>query len=290
MNNLIKQQSQPDFICLLKAQRVAYSNAKNHYWVDVVSVSFAALSVVLPILQLDCKADLVILNVIWWIIWLFLADRRSANTKKGATIQEMFDVELFQLDWNFIKLPQKVLPDEIVRLSRLYTKSDLTNWYSPLISSELPHAIAVLLCYKNNIAWGVADKVKFRNFIVFLGIAYLIWIIGYAFLHEFSLGNTCLLVAPSLSFFKYCWDAYRNLNAYIKKHQELNNTVEKLLGRYKTTKVEPTKLELRQLQDEIFIQRTIPHEIPDWFYNFHKGKTEAEVDEILKNIIKKLVA
>jgi hypothetical protein len=288
MNNIVKEQSQPHFIRLLKAQRVVYSKAKYHYWIDSVSLLLAISSVLLSILKIDYKTLLVILSVIWWVICFFLVEYRTIYTKKGAIIQEMFDVELFKLDWNFIKLPQKVLGDEIVKLSKFYTKTDLDNWYSPLIPIELPQSIAVLLCYKNNVAWGISNKDKFKQLITFLGIGYLVMIIGYAIIIRLSLPDFFVLIAPSLAFLKYCYDTSKNLDSYIRKHQELNNIIEKFLDYYITSKIEPTQTELRQLQDEFFTQRSTPNEVPNWFYFYHRGKTNEDVDDILKNIINKI--
>ena len=58
MNNIQKRQNDEDLLRYLKAQRVAYSHAKNYQFVDLISVGIAIVPPVLILFEID-KAELI---------------------------------------------------------------------------------------------------------------------------------------------------------------------------------------------------------------------------------------
>jgi hypothetical protein len=297
VNNIITKQNEPKLIRLLQAQHVAYSDAKTYYWIDALSVLLVLIAFcaqvfgwkckILPkcLCEFGCKNILAVLGVVLWMVTQWISEWRADAIKKGAIIQEMFDVALFELSWNEIKIPQKILMDDIVSLSTRCPKINFSNWYSTEISADLPYNIAILLCFRNNIAWGIKDNEKYTRILsAFLFIFVLILLIDGIF-NQKSFSGTLLLIAPCISLLRYCIDAIKNHRAFIKKHKDLAAVIQKWLDKYAKSTVEPSVYELRQLQDEFFIQRTTMAKIPDWFHYMHKQETNVSVEKVLKNII-----
>lgn len=284
MNDIITKQNNPDLIELLKAQRIAYSQCKTLQIFDLVSIIIA---IVFPVLTLKLPEYQNVINafgVLWTIAYLLTEFYRKNKTTQGAVIQEQFDTELYDMKWNEILCKDKVNIDTIQEVATKYSKNDLTNWYSTKISNTNPKEIAIILCQRINFSWEISQRKKFVIFLSCLaGLYYLSYVIvGF----KFNIGFFDLLVvlSPSISFLVYSVLNILSLKSHIKSKNETLKIIDREIEAYRNTRVVPITETLRQIQDVIFSERTVPEKVPDWFYRLNKNKNENFIDNLILKI------
>lgn len=272
MNTIQSKQNEEDLIRLLKAQRVAYSSAKNYQVVDFISICIAIVPTFLILFELDYAKILAVVGVFWTIISIFSELYRIHQTKVGAVIQEQFDVELFNISWNKILVGEQIDIARIIELSRGYSKQDLNDWYSKEIGVTLKHQIATLLCYKANAIWGMMQRKRFVNFILGATIVYYGGMILLSVFKNTGIYDFAVLLAPSLPFLIYASSTVKSQKEIMNNYEVITRSVDNLIGRFIKKGEEPELGQLRQIQDLFFIQRIIPHKVPDWFYKLFRKK------------------
>lgn len=284
MNTINKRQNDKEFIDYLKAQRIAYSQCKFYQIFDLISI---LLAIILPIIGLF-KTNLVnylgAFGVLWTIVYLIAENFRKIKSEQGAKIQEQFDTELYQVPWNEVLCRDKVNRDIQRDLITKYNKNDLKDWYSVEIGNTLPHEIAVLLCQRINFSWELNLRKKFVFFLVGVIVIYYGIFLLISILSNLGLFDTLILMAPSISFLIYGVQNSLSLKSQIKSKTQGLDLIDKKLEDFANNNTLPTIEILRQIQDVIYIERTVPEKIPDWFYKAFRTRNEIRTDDLIKSI------
>lgn len=284
MNDITSRQNNPNLIELLKAQRTAYSQCKSFQLFDVVSI---VVAVIFPVLILTFPSSQNMINaigVLWTIAYLVTEIYRKNKTTQGALIQEQFDTELYNLEWNEILCKEKVSLDTIQELAVKYSKNDLMNWYSVEIKNSLPKEIAVILCQRINFSWEIIQRRKFVTFLsIITGLYYSIYI-AIGFKYNIGFFDLLVMLSPSISLLIYSVLNILSLKSHIKSKNETLKFIDKELDRYKVNRNLPTTGKLRQIQDVIFSERTVPEKVPDWFFRMYRSKNENFIDNLIEKI------
>lgn len=284
MNDITSRQNNPNLIELLKAQRTAYSQCKSFQLFDLVSL---VVAIIFPVLILTFPSSQNMINaigVLWTIAYLVTEIHRRNKTTQGALIQEQFDTELYNLEWNEILCKEKVSLDTIQELAVKYSKNDLMNWYSVEIKNSLPKEIAVILCQRINFSWEIIQRRKFVTFLsIITGLYYSIYI-AIGFKYNIGFFDLLVMLSPSISFLIYSVLNILSLKSHIKSKNETLKFIDKELDRYKVNRNLPTTGKLRQIQDVIFSERTVPEKVPDWFFRMYRSKNENFIDNLNEKI------
>lgn len=284
MNNLNIKQNSTQFIELLKAQRIAYSQCKAYQILDLISLLFAIIAPIIGILKNDLINVLGAIGVLWTILYLVAEGYRKAKTEEGAKIQEEFDTELYNIPWNEILCKNKISIDIKQDLAEKYQANDLLDWYSKEIGNLLPNEIAVLLCQRINFSWEINLRKKFVLFILTALIIYYGIFFTFCIYSNTGIYDILILISSSLSFLMYCVQNSISLKSHIKSKNETLALIDQKISDYSTQSILPTISTLRQIQDVIFTERTVPEKIPDWFYFFYKNINENRTDQLIISI------
>jgi hypothetical protein len=284
MNRITQKQNEIKFIEYLKAQRVAYSQCKVYQIFDVISVLMAIVLPIIGILNKDIVSYLGAFGVLWTIIYLVTENYRKKKTEQGAKIQEQFDTELFEISWNEILCKSKINSDTQIDLAKDYEGNDLSNWYSLEVDSSLPKSIAIILCQRINFSWELKLRKRYVTFLIILLGAYYGLFIAFFIYKNIGFYDILLLIAPSLSFLIYGVQNSLSLKNHINSKNETLGQIDQILNKYSTNREIPNESILRQIQDIIYSERTVPEKIPDWFYKFSKSSNEDRTDNIIKSI------
>ncbi|WP_421807126.1 S-4TM family putative pore-forming effector [Flagellimonas sp.] len=284
MNRITQIQNEEKFIEYLKAQRVAYSQCKVYQVFDVISVLMAIILPIIGMYQNDIVNYLGAFGVLWTVIYLVTENYRKKKTEQGAKLQEQFDTELFEISWNEILCKNKITTDTRIDLAKEYDGNDLTNWYSLEVDSSLPKAIAIILCQRINFSWELKLRKRFVTFLIILLVAYYGIFIGFFVAKNIGFYDILLLIAPSLSFLIYGVQNSLSLRNHINSKNETLSQIDNILNKYSESREEPNDATLRQIQDIIYTERTVPEKIPDWFYRLSKKTNENRTDNIIKSI------
>lgn len=284
MNRITQTQNEAKFIEYLKAQRVAYSQCKIYQVFDVISVLMAIVLPIIGMYRTDIVNYLGAFGVLWTIIYLVTENYRKKKTEQGAKIQEQFDTELFEIPWNEILCKNKVNTDTKIDLAKEYKGNDLSNWYSLEVDSSLPKSIAIILCQRINFSWELKLRKRFVTFLIILLVAYYGIFVGFFVSKNIGFYDILLLIAPSLSFLIYGVQNSLSLKNHIKSKNDTLSQIDEILNEYSDNREKPSKGILRQVQDIIYTERTVPEKIPDWFYKLSKSSNENRTDNIITSI------
>jgi hypothetical protein len=284
MNDITTRQNNPNLIELLKAQRIAYSQCKTFQLFDVVSVIIA---IIFPVLTLKFPTYQNMINafgVLWTIAYLLTEIYRKNKTTQGAIIQEQFDTELYNLKWNEILCKDKVSIDTIQELATKYSSNDLTNWYSIKINDSNPKEIATILCQRINFSWEITQRRKFVRFLTIIASLYYLTYVVISIKNNIGFFDLLVMLSPSISFLIYSVLNILSLKSHIKSKNETLRFIDKELDNYKVNSSLPTNETLREIQNVIYSERTVPEKVPDWFYRLNKTKNENFIDNLIIKI------
>ena len=284
MNNITTEQNNPNLIELLKAQRVAYSQCKKFHFFDVISILIAITFPLVAIIKPDYQNAINAFGVLWTVSYLLTELYRKSKTTQGATIQEQFDTELYGINWNKLLCKNKVNVDTIQELSSKYKGNDLQNWYSIKIDNSLPKEIAIILCQRINFSWEINQRKKFVSFLAIITIIYYLIYIIIGFAQNIGFFDLLILLSPSIPFLVFSVQNILSLKSHINSKNETLNYIDSELDKYKTSRSIPNLEQLRQIQDTIFTERTVPEKVPDWFYRLNKSTNEKFIDNLIIKI------
>lgn len=191
----------------------------------------------------------------------------------SATLQEMFDVGLFNLPWNAVAVGDRVPDDEVSRLSRRYRgdESRLRDYY---IVANVPAPYDVLFCLEQNLAWGSRVRSRFANAIVALVV---FWCAA-GTVTAVATGSTVNQLlsewfVPSLGLLLLCLDTYRVQVSITRERSRMLNLLRSAVDDPASTVLATAQTFTgfaRQIQDALFQMRRQQPRVPTWFFRrFH---------------------
>ena len=158
MNKIAKEQNEKKSIERLFVQRKIYSQAKTIFYVRLILALIIAL--IGPILAVSFPEQrhlIALLSLIYLLVEFFLKGVESNKKTIAAKIQELFDIEVFGLNWNDTIVGSKpsleIINKYLIGVTEEdFIKSKIKNWY-PVKIEELPQNLAILICQRSNIWW-----------------------------------------------------------------------------------------------------------------------------------------
>lgn len=294
MNNIDKKQNEQKQLERLAAQREIYSFAKRLYLIQII------ITVIFPI-------GLLIISTIWielltysalfgtlsfCIDCLILQPIIKKQKNKAAKIQELFDCDVLDLETSPLKVVSDIAVEEILLNYNSHIKiktniEKIRDWY-PTNIGEIPISIARIICQRANCWWDSKLRIRYSNFLMYMGIVVFLCLFTFSFIAKISFTNFVLFLSVLIPFFRFCnkefiehREAALRLNELIKYSENIwQFAIENPEDYYKI------KLNSRRLQDEIFEHRNKSPLILDKFYNLFRDQNEVlmnRTSEILIN-------
>lgn len=267
-------------LALQRAIRVAHGHAQRANALSlVVSLVVAALSVPNKFLP-GITGTVTVIGVLWAAGYaLFVSPWSDRYLRTSASLQEMFDVAVFNLPWNSVTVGDRVPDDEVSRLSRRFRGDEraLRDYY---LAGNVPAPYDVLFCLEQNLAWGSRVRRRFADLLVAL---VLLWaavgvVIGIG-VHN-TVGDLVTgWFVPSLGLLLVCLDTY---------DAQVSITLERdrVLGLVRAIYDDPGSPVLasepafitfaRQIQDVLFQLRRQQPRVPNWFFRHFHDKDLAD--------------
>lgn len=278
MNTININQNLKSNIDLLIAQRYFYSKSKKikHFRLIISLV----LSIVLPVLTLKNSEEInttwfTVLSSFWFVVSFILKETiENSAAKKGAILQEKFDVNLFGIRWNSILAEDSTSSEDIIEAKQKYQgdTSELKNWYGN-IDQNLEKNKAVLLCQRSNIVW---DTKLRNNYSIMLGLLFIIHLLLFlvlGVLYDIKLFDFVLgILIPSLPIYESVLKEIIDNNRCAHSRNERKKLILNLLKRDRKI----SSSDLRQIQDFIFQSRNDTL-VPDFFYKIFKNNFEKNM-------------
>ena len=285
---LSDKQNQQAYYKFLKAMRLTYTRAKKvrlyRYICTVV------LALIAPFMFVFLPQHLSIIGVIGGILALlsFLVRfYENGLIKKAALIQEIFDTDLYELEWNEYVCGVKKIPYEFINcIVRKYNDEELElefkGWYEGIENIKKP--LSVLLCQRQNLVWDYRLRDVYAYWIIaILVINFVVGLVLFTIFKQTLLCYFLGLFLPSLSMYLLGLEEAINHLKISKNKKRIEQMILKII---KDTTLEISLLKLRHIQDAIFNERQKSPLIPDKIYNRLKKKyslsTTASIQDLLK--------
>jgi SMODS-associating 4TM effector domain len=242
-----------------------------------LSLAVAGLAIVAAIEPSTAEAASVVGGV-WALAYAATVNVSLNETRRAATLQEMFDVGIFGLPWNPMAAGHRIEHHEVSRLARRYRgpESRLVDYYD---IPELPRPFDVLACQHQNLAWGSRVRSRFGTL---LTIALIGWSsLGLVLAAAAGLTVSQLILAwfiPSLGALMMGVDIYREQQEVITiRTRALHLANERIAAALHTTDPDPGLEDFaRQVQDAILITRQDQVRAPEWFYRCFQRSDRAD--------------
>jgi len=282
-NGIPEKQNDDDSIELLAAVSQFYGYAKITMAVQVVlTILLPVTASVFTLFSPNFKIWATFIGVT--VTWLdvLLIDRIQIHfRKRGALLQEQFDLHLFDLPWNELRVGKQIETEEIHRAAARFLKSTsaekLHNWY-PSSIGDLPLGTARIVCQRACLWWDTSQRRQYGYWLTGIVSSAILTLWTFSFAKGLSLTDLTLSVyapiAPAI-----IWairEARRQKDASdgLEKARTFVDSVIKRL-RCKNIQDEELFTLTRQIQDTLFDNRSKNPLIFDWIY--HLLRSEREV-------------
>lgn len=296
---IIERQNSPQSLERLAAASMFYGRGKLALGGQMtltlgVAVALSVLCAIFPSFKL--WATFISVTIVW--LDVLVIDRMQMHCRKlGARTQELFDCELFGLDWNGLRVGERLEPEAIHRAAADFhakrNDDKLRDWY-PAAVAELPLPMARLLCQRACLWWDTTQRRKYGYCLVaFVGVAFAVMVAA-ALCRSQSVGDMILSVyAPFAPAMIWSMREARRQGDAADGLEKSRGFVEKTWARAMNGELTSAQLLglSRQIQDALFDGRSRNPLIFDWIYTCMRSGNEQAmaraavslVDEALAN-------
>jgi len=169
-----KKQNTDEQINLVAAASRIYGQAKSLMAIQfILTIPVALLVSILMALHPSWKIGLTFLSVsVALLEVIFLSRVQSRLKKQGATLQQMFDCNLFGFPWQRLRWGAPVDSEDVLaaakaQLREAKARGLLINWYPPGVQA-LPLRLARLVCQRASFWWDLRQRDRVRAALVVL--------------------------------------------------------------------------------------------------------------------------
>ena len=286
MTTIVERQDEPDNIKLLAAQRHTYSQAKR--WHNVYAGIAVGLELAAPVILLlrpDTKLALDSAGAIALVLSIALRQRAGTIIKRGATIQEQFDVNVFELPWNRTFVGNRISPEVIYAADKAFKgdRSKLTGWYAD--PGDLPHPLDVLICQRSGLVWDRHLRRSYATLFNVLTVGYcvagiVLGIVSHQMLAEYL----AALLLPSMPALLEGLTIVREHTKIAAEEERVSQDILDLWDRGLDNPTLTTTAECRRLQDCSFLKRSNAPLVPDLWYWLFRNHHEAEMQATMADL------
>lgn len=298
MNNIPHKQNTQRMLDLLAAQRQLYSDTKKLQLFSVIIsvpivIAWSVLVAVFP--QLTVYAGL------WGIVATFLellvfSPLQKSTQEKAAKIQQIFDCEVLQFNWESLNCGIRIDPETIIDASTRFIHknkdySTLENWY-PISVRQLPIHQARIICQRSNIWWEAKLRRRYSTWIIIILITltiivFLIGLVGGLNLEKFLLA----VIAPLIPAFVLGLRQYTEHNDTATRLNRLWENAEILVHKAISKKLTSQDLETESysLQTQIYDNRCRSPLVFDWLYSRLKRKQEEQMNKGAESLVQEFI-
>lgn len=273
------QQNSDHSLMLLRAFTWYYLQAKRWHAGRVTGTLFFALAAPIVLFRYPGVADWVgALAGVWVLagrtILSWLEERLIC---KAVTIQEEFDVDLFDLEWNENLAGPKSGSEDIhsaaMRIHKTGKLNKLRNWYAD--ADLAPWPLNVLLCQRSSAVWGRRTHFRYAALILGLGISwFMAGLVMAGFAHVTVTGYLVQVFLPSQPAFLDTIDLFRGHLGLSKAKEDLEIQTTNLWDQDAITPGSVTGLDCRAIQDQAYRLRRKGMQIPQIIYKFYRQRDD----------------
>jgi len=297
MNNIPQEQNTIRKLELLAAQRQLYSKAKN---LQMISTIIVVPAVILWSILVAVFPYLAVYAALWGIFVTFLdilvfSRLQKLTQETAANIQQIFDCEVLQLNWERLNCGTRVEPELIFDAASQYKHKNssytaLQNWY-PISIGQLPIEQARIICQRSNIWWDSKLRRRYAKLVINILIILTIIVITISLIGGMTLEKFLLAVlAPLAPAYVLALRQYTENNEAAARLSRLKDVAENLIQEVaqKRLTLQDLERESYSLQSQIYDNRRYSPLIFDWIYSWLRREGEEQMNKGAEALIQEL--
>jgi hypothetical protein len=305
-NKIAEEQNSEKQLDRLAAQRYLYSEAKKVQRLQMV------LMVLMPAIGAICVAVLQHASSVksWVALYgitvsildiSFIDQLRKGKQELAAKIQELFDCDVLDLDWNDLRVGHKPDPESVHEAISHFKKmggdyAKLQDWY-PSIVGQVPMYFARLICQRATCRWDSQLRLRYCTYAKYILFTFAIIILSVSFIGGLTLQKFVLaVVAPVFPIFLFGIRDYKHQMETAEASLRQKEYVDSLwldLKKHRCTQQE-AETASRKLQDAIFDRRRGSQPVFDRVYeklrNAHEEQMIKGAEQLVEDILHTLDA
>ena len=272
----------------LAAQRELYSLGKTYFNLQLIfNVLITVLLLVVGLLLNHfCKIKIDWIRT-FYAFTILLIDNLVITAlinqlrQKASSVQEMFDCDVLNIEWNKILVGEKPHNEDVNKfykkhLSRVKDLSNLKNWYAISIG-EIKTNAAKLICQRSNFYYDFALRNYFIRWVIGIAVTLLIIIVLSSCLNDVSVRTLFISgLFPYLPILSMALKLYNEHTTSIKNLESLKSAINSAWSNLLKKEV-VSEQTIRQIQDRIFLNRKSNPLIPDKMYNKLRSNLEEQM-------------
>jgi len=294
--SIVEKENQQKSIERLAAQKEVYFQAKRlFFWQFLVTTVMTAVLALLALVLLYFGRSIDWVRASYGIAVAFadlflFAGFINFLKQKAATIQECFDCDVLELDWNQILVGDKPLAEDIKKYSdkhllRVKNFDKLKNWYAETIK-DVDGPAAKLICQRSNFAYDYAIRKSFLRSVIFGTIAVLLLVALCALIANVSSRSLVVTLAlPILPILTFSGKLYSDHKGSIGNLESLRKTLSSVWSGLLAGNPTNPETFLRQIQDKIYLNRKNSPLVPERFYEHLRSNLEQEMHYSVSDLV-----
>lgn len=292
-NNIVELQNRPENIKMLKAMRHLYSKVGNltmSYFIFCVLVPIV-ISFAKPFISSDDYQvlfhSMIAYNLLSLIVGLWLECKIKKERVLAAKIQQQFDCNVFELQWNKYTFGAQPSLEDIHSNIKSSNDEDFINWYDREVDT-VDRMLAVIICQRINLTYDVALRKKFLSYITFICSIIFIAIMVVAFCKNEGLRTTIVfVVVPLIPIIRWFFSTRKANSDNMEKCERIKKIIDDYLEEYRNNGIVFNDIDLCEIQNCIYEHRKTAFKIPDFIYNKMRSKQEININNTVVDLIDK---
>ncbi|HEY0935946.1 MAG TPA: S-4TM family putative pore-forming effector [Trebonia sp.] len=281
-SRILRDQNGPAAAAVARAVATSHKRAQRLAAAGTAGSVLAAAAGLAGVFVTGAATAITVAGAAWALLYAVgLTSWEGQERDRAARIQEMFDVDLFALDWNPLLVGDRVGPQEINRLGARYRgqPDKVADYYE---IPDLPYPFDVLACQQQNLGWGARVHRRYAYLVlacvcVWSGAGLLVGTLADLTVTEILLR----WYIPSLGGIMLGLGIFRQQHGVTKERhrvlQLVNARIDALAGAAGGPRPATELLPLaRQVQDVVFLTRQRATRVPDWLYRRHRADDQSD--------------
>lgn len=285
---LAVRQNEPDMLRLLVAKK--YRHGLADIWANTTATGTVGFALLVPLVAVPAPTAGPYLSAVA-ALWLVLGKsvfRRfeQRNAGLGIAYQELFETELFGLDWNSGLGPRPRVDDAVDDAGKARNPGDQRDWFIDTAPAGPP--ADYLLAQLESAAYGRRNHRAYARWLTRAAVA--LFLLGVVVWIAFGLSLTGYLIAvafPSLPALQDSFDlAGQHRKAADAKHR-LETLIDEALTRLENGGT-VTAAECRAIQDTVYEVRLTSPSTPTWYFHRRETQDAAAIRAAIRERLQRL--
>lgn len=288
-NNIVELENSQGHINQLKAARHLYTKAGCYSISYMVFCAF--IPVVISIGRMFLSPDdyfalnaMMAYGVVALVAGFILESKVCKHRTLAAKIQQLFDSEVFEMEWDSYLWGSKPSLENISDNLGNLSNDGFRNWYDSQIDG-LNRMEAILICQRTNLAYDSKLRRRFNYIVSTIAIVVSLLILLVSFYRNEGIQTAIVFVGvPLVPIIKWFFSTMKKNLDDIESCESLKSFIDNSIEKLKKNHRAINESALYRIQDRIYIHRKTAFKIPDCLYNIMRKDQEESVRTMVNQL------